>query len=146
MAAHERCLAACLLDFLDGVAACACSASARASATRVPTISFTVDGADAADIVRAVDAARIGIKHGDFYARRLVDRLGLGARGGVIRASLVHYNTMTEMRAPLRRARAYPDSGASRLTLKRLSPSSQRCSTTSPAARASRSISANEYL
>ena len=62
----------------------------------MPTISFTVDGSDAADIVRAVDAQRIGIKHGDFYARRLVDRLGLGPRGGVIRASLVHYNTVAE--------------------------------------------------
>ena len=68
-----------------------------ASSSRVPTISFTVEGRHGADVVRAVDAARIGIKHGDFYARRLVDRLGLGARGGVIRASMVHYNTPTEM-------------------------------------------------
>jgi selenocysteine lyase/cysteine desulfurase len=63
----------------------------------VPTISFTVDGRHAAELVRAVDAERIGIKHGDFYARRLVDRLGLAARGGVIRASMVHYNTVDEV-------------------------------------------------
>ena len=62
----------------------------------MPTISFIVDGAHAADIVRQVDRHDIGIKCGDFYVRRLVDRLGLAPRGGVIRASLVHYNPMAE--------------------------------------------------
>jgi len=97
VAAHERGLAACLLDFLDGIKGVHVLGERAASSSRVPTISFTVDGVHAADIVRAVDPYRIGIKHGDFYARRLVDRLGLGARGGVIRASMVHYNTMNEM-------------------------------------------------
>ena len=97
VAAHERALAARLLDFLAGARGVRVLGERAASATRVPTISFTVDGADAAAIVRAVDAARIGIKHGDFYARRLVERLGLGARGGVVRASMVHYNTVDEI-------------------------------------------------
>jgi cysteine desulfurase family protein (TIGR01976 family) len=97
VAAHERALAARLLDFLGGVRGLRVLGERTASATRVPTISFTVDGAHAGEIVRAVDAQRIGIKHGDFYARRLVDRLGLGARGGVVRASMVHYNTVDEV-------------------------------------------------
>ena len=97
VAAHERALAARLLDFLGGVRGVRVLGETRASATRVPTVSFTVDGKHAGEIVRASDAERIGIKHGDFYARRLVDRLGLGARGGVVRASMVHYNTLDEV-------------------------------------------------
>ena len=97
VAAHERALAAALLDFLATRRRVQLVGERAASPTRVPTISFTVDGLHAADVVRAVDAARIGIKHGDFYARRLVDRLGLGARGGVVRASMVHYNTLDEV-------------------------------------------------
>jgi len=97
VAAHERALAARLLAFLDGVRGVRVLGERTPSATRVPTISFSVDDMQAADVVRAVDAERIGIKHGDFYARRLVDRLGLGARGGVVRASMVHYNTSDEI-------------------------------------------------
>ena len=97
VAAHERALAARLLAFLDGVRGVRVLGERTPSATRVPTISFSVDGMQAADVVRAVDAERIGIKHGDFYARRLVDRLGLGPQGGVVRASMVHYNTLDEM-------------------------------------------------
>ncbi|MGZ3425297.1 MAG: aminotransferase class V-fold PLP-dependent enzyme [Polyangia bacterium] len=97
VAAHERALSARLLDFLGGVRGVHVLGERTASATRVPTISFTVDGAHAGEIVRAVDAHRIGIKHGDFYARRLVDRLGLGPKGGVVRASMVHYNTIDEV-------------------------------------------------
>ncbi len=97
VAAHERALAARLLDFLGDRRGVRVLGERTASPTRLPTISFTVDGADAGAIVRAVDPHRIGIKHGDFYARRLVDRLGLGARGGVVRASMVHYNTIEEV-------------------------------------------------
>ena len=97
VAAHERALAARLLDFLGGERGVRVLGERAASATRVPTISFTVDGAPAGAVVRATDAARVGIKHGDFYARRLVDRLGLGAKGGVVRASMVHYNTLDEV-------------------------------------------------
>ncbi len=99
VAAHEHALGACILDFLGGVRGVRVLGEKSASSTRVPTISFTVDGVAAADIVTQVDRAqRIGIKSGDFYARRLVDRLGLSSRGGVIRASLVHYNTIDEAR------------------------------------------------
>ncbi|HEY2747978.1 MAG TPA: cysteine desulfurase-like protein [Polyangia bacterium] len=99
VAAHERALGACILNFLDGTRGVRVLGEKSASPTRLPTISFTVDGADdaaAASIVREVDRHKIGIKSGDFYARRLVDRLGLTSRGGVVRASLVHYNTIDE--------------------------------------------------
>lgn len=65
-------------------------------AHRVPTFTFTVAGRDAEDIPRALLDDRIGIRAGDFYARRAIDTWGLGAKGGVVRASLVHYNTIEE--------------------------------------------------
>jgi cysteine desulfurase family protein (TIGR01976 family) len=95
--AHETRLAARLLDYLGGVRGVRILGERTASAARVPTISFTVDGRHAGEVVRAVDTRRVGIKHGDFYARRLIDRLGLGPRGGVVRASMVHYNSVEEV-------------------------------------------------
>lgn len=60
----------------------------------VPTVSFTVDGRDAAELPAQVARHKVGIKSGHFYAKRLVDALGVP---GVVRASLVHYNTLDEV-------------------------------------------------
>jgi cysteine desulfurase family protein (TIGR01976 family) len=65
--------------------------------SRVPTISFKVAGRDSEEIVRHVDTARIGIRFGDFHSRRLVEHLGLAEGGGVVRVSMVHYNTLEEV-------------------------------------------------
>jgi selenocysteine lyase/cysteine desulfurase len=62
-------------------------------ATRVPTISFVVNGRGSESVVRAIDPMRIGIRFGDFYSRRLIDDLGLAAGQGVVRASFAHYNS-----------------------------------------------------
>jgi cysteine desulfurase family protein (TIGR01976 family) len=64
---------------------------------RVPTISFVVQGQSSEAIVRRVDAHGIGIRFGDFYARRLIEALGLQAQGGVVRVSIGHYNTTAEI-------------------------------------------------
>jgi cysteine desulfurase family protein (TIGR01976 family) len=64
---------------------------------RMPTISFLVAGQRSEDIVRHVDGYGIGIRFGDFYARRLVDSLGPSAQGGVVRVSIAHYNTSGEL-------------------------------------------------
>jgi len=64
---------------------------------RVPTISFVVAGQAAEAIVRHVDRFDIGIRHGDFYARRLIEALGLQSLGGVVRVSMAHYNTLAEI-------------------------------------------------
>jgi selenocysteine lyase/cysteine desulfurase len=64
---------------------------------RVPTISFVVEGVQSEAVVRRVDEHRIGIRFGDFYARRLIEALGLVQVGGVVRVSLAHYNTQEEV-------------------------------------------------
>lgn len=98
IAAHEAALAERLLDFLRSRNDIRIVGLPGSDATlRVPTISFKAAGRDSADIVRAVDPDMIGIRHGDFHSRRLVEALGLDAGNGVVRASMVHYNTTAEV-------------------------------------------------
>ena len=98
VAAHEEQLSDRLLAFLRDVPRVRIHGEYLASRTRrVPTISFTVAGRSSEEIVRGVDAHRVGIRWGDFYARRLIDALGVRAQGGVVRASMVHYNTLAEV-------------------------------------------------
>lgn len=64
---------------------------------RVSTISFGVQGWKSKDFVEEVDkvtGGTMGIRWGAFYSNRLIEEvLGLAVKDGVIRASLVHYNT-----------------------------------------------------
>jgi cysteine desulfurase family protein (TIGR01976 family) len=66
-------------------------------AVRVPTISFKAEGKDSASVVQRIDKDQIGIRYGDFHSRRLIEHLGLAENGGVIRVSMVHYNTVEEV-------------------------------------------------
>lgn len=63
---------------------------------RVSTISFVVDGKKSEHVVRAVDRAsegKMGVRWGGFYSVRLLEQvLGLG-KDGVVRVSMLHYNT-----------------------------------------------------
>ena len=65
--------------------------------SRVPTISFVVDGINSETIPPQIDKHNIGIRFGDFYAKRLIEDLGLDKQGGVVRVSMVHYNTIEEV-------------------------------------------------
>lgn len=64
---------------------------------RVPTISFRFDGRDAAEICKAIDGESIAIRYGDFHSRRLAEYLDVTDRNGMLRVSMVHYNTLEEV-------------------------------------------------
>ncbi|TPP09779.1 cysteine desulfurase-like protein [Rhizobium glycinendophyticum] len=64
---------------------------------RVPTIAFRFDGREAADLCKAMDAEKIAMRFGDFHSRRLAEYLGLTDHGGMLRVSMVHYNTIEEL-------------------------------------------------
>ena len=66
-------------------------------AIRVPTIAFKVEGMDSREIVERVDPDQIGIRFGDFHSRGLIEHLGLVEGSGVVRASMVHYNSIDEV-------------------------------------------------
>jgi len=98
IADHEEALSARLLDFLTSRNDVRIIGSrSAAQAVRVPTISFKIEGYDSAEVVRCADAEALGIRYGDFASRRLVETLGLAAGNGLIRASMVHYNTLEEV-------------------------------------------------
>ncbi len=64
---------------------------------RLPTFSFVVEGRRPAEIVEALGRERIAINHGHFYAHRCVDGLGVDPEVGLVRVSMVHYNTGHEV-------------------------------------------------
>ena len=66
-------------------------------AERVPTVSFVREGVASRDIAAAAHHADVGIRHGNMYAWRLCEALGIDPGDGVVRVSLVHYNTEAEI-------------------------------------------------
>lgn len=65
--------------------------------SRVPTIAFRFDGREASELCRAMDGEKIAMRFGDFHSRRLAEYLGLTDHGGMLRVSMVHYNTLDEV-------------------------------------------------
>ena len=103
IAAHEEALVAPLLDFLAAKPGVRLIGNPSADRhVRAPTVAFAVEGRDAGEIARAVAAHRVAIGAGDFYAARCIEALGLAAQGGVVRASMVHYNTADEVQRLIR--------------------------------------------
>jgi selenocysteine lyase/cysteine desulfurase len=64
---------------------------------RVPTIAFRFDGREAGELCKIMDGEKIAIRFGDFHSRRLAEYLGLTDHGGMLRVSMVHYNTIEEI-------------------------------------------------
>jgi cysteine desulfurase family protein (TIGR01976 family) len=64
---------------------------------RVPTLCFNLPNVAPAKVTESLAQAGIGIRDGHMYAPRLMKRLGVPMESGVVRASLVHYNTLDEI-------------------------------------------------
>lgn len=64
---------------------------------RAPTISFTAQGVKARDITARMAEAKIGASAGHYYAYRLMEAVGIEPSEGVVRISLVAYNTDEEV-------------------------------------------------
>ncbi len=99
IASYEEALAGILLDYLNSIPEIRIIGIPKADASqRVPTISFIHEKLKSDEIVEKVDDFRIGIRFGDFYAKKLIETLDLEEKNGVVRVSLVHYNTQEEVR------------------------------------------------
>lgn len=97
IAQHEQALAEPLIEFLDQRAGVRIIGPAAAhQAVRVPTVAFTVEDRSSWDIVMLLEEDRLAARFGHFYAYRPVRELGL-LQGGVVRASMVHYNSVSEI-------------------------------------------------
>lgn len=98
IAAHEQILSERLLAGLRALRGVRILGDPSADrAARMPTVSFVIDGVRSSAIPPRIDPHGIGIRFGDFYSRRLIDALGLRPRDGVVRVSMLHYNTLAEV-------------------------------------------------
>jgi len=98
IAGHEEQLAQPLIDWLASRNDIRVIGTAKADRkVRVPTISFVVNQRKSSEIPVPVDSENMGIRWGDFYARRLIKALNLSENDGVVRLSLVHYNSLQEV-------------------------------------------------
>ncbi|KLO20452.1 PLP-dependent transferase [Schizopora paradoxa] len=107
IAAHEQALLAPLLGYLTSPEARARGVcvvgNEKIDMNRVPTVSFVVAGdrkMASKDLVAVFDKkGGMGIRYGHFYAYTLIDSLQpkLDINDGIIRISLVHYNTVEEV-------------------------------------------------
>ncbi len=66
-------------------------------AERVPTFCFNLPDVLPALVTETMADRGIGIRDGHMYAPRLMKHLGIGLDTGVVRASLLHYNTVEEI-------------------------------------------------
>jgi cysteine desulfurase family protein (TIGR01976 family) len=96
VAAQENVLAKRFLDWLNARNDCRVIGRGFERA-RVPTIAFRFDGMDSGAIAEAMDAYGIAIRFGDFHSRRLVEDLGETFDNGVLRVSMVHYNSVAQV-------------------------------------------------
>lgn len=99
IAGYERSLGSRMLEGLQaipGVRVWGIADPARIR-ERTPTFAITLDRMSPADAAAELGRAGIFTWDGDFYARALIERLGLHERGGVLRLGLAHYSTAAEV-------------------------------------------------
>jgi cysteine desulfurase family protein (TIGR01976 family) len=65
---------------------------------RVPTFCFNLPNVPPARVTVELAKHNIGVRDGHMYSPRLMNRLRLPKESGAVRASLVHYNTVHEVR------------------------------------------------
>ena len=97
-AAHEARLAERLLGWLrERSDVRIVGPSESDSSLRVPTIAFVVAGRASSSIPALLERDKLAIRWGHFYAPRAMRALGLDEHEGVVRVSMVHYNTLAEV-------------------------------------------------
>ena len=69
----------------------------RFASRRVPTVCFNLEGVAPSAVASSLASKGIGVRDGNMYSPRLLERLGIPPESGVVRASLVHYNTLDEI-------------------------------------------------
>ncbi|KAJ0168642.1 putative cysteine desulfurase [Colletotrichum tanaceti] len=99
---QERLLQSTLLEYLNGRGDVTVYGETDAGTEqRVPTISFRVKGWGAKELVTAVEKETdFGFRWGHFYSYRLIKEiLDLDPADGIVRVSMVHYNSLDEIKS-----------------------------------------------
>ncbi|MGA7381553.1 MAG: cysteine desulfurase-like protein [Terriglobales bacterium] len=96
---YEAQLSRAMLDALANAKATVYGITAKEEiAHRTPTFCFNLPGISPARVTEELAKGDIGARDGHMYSPRLMNRLGLPKETGAVRASLVHYNTVEEVR------------------------------------------------
>ncbi|MBO6949346.1 MAG: aminotransferase class V-fold PLP-dependent enzyme [Rhodospirillales bacterium] len=94
---HEADLAKVFIDWISSKEGVQLIGRQTADADeRAPTFSFISEGKSSEEIAEAASNHKVAIRHGDFYAKRLIEALGIDGNDGVVRCSMAHYNTLDE--------------------------------------------------
>ena len=64
---------------------------------RAPTISFTVEGITSQKVSESLISQNIALRNDNFYAWRCLQALGIDTNDGVVRVSMVHYNSLDDV-------------------------------------------------
>ena len=97
-AEHETGLANRLLDYLRGNPKVRLIGQDRARpGERAATISFIPVEKPVTEVAEYLAQKKVGVGCGNFYAVRCIEALGIPSEPGVIRISMVHYNTTQEV-------------------------------------------------
>jgi selenocysteine lyase/cysteine desulfurase len=97
--AYEESLSLEMLRVLDDCGAVVYGVTEKKRMSqRVPTLCFNVANLSPARITEELAKQNISVRDGHMYTPRLMKRLGLPVESGAVRASLVHYNTVEEVR------------------------------------------------
>ena len=95
---HEEKLSAQFLDFLTSKKSVRLIGTSSASRhDRAPTFAFSVAGRSSQEIPPLLEVDKVAVSAGNFYSYRLASALGYDPDDGVIRASMVQYNTEAEV-------------------------------------------------
>jgi len=98
IAVHEEMLSRKVLDYLNSRNDIKIIGSPEHDKDlRVPTIAFVQEGRDSEELCLETDKHKVAIRWGHFYAIRLINDHGLAeSNNGVVRISMVHYNSLSE--------------------------------------------------
>jgi cysteine desulfurase family protein (TIGR01976 family) len=95
---QERVLAEPLLDYLDNSGKVQLLGKRHCrDGDRAPTVAFKPLEGSSAELAATLQADGIGTESGDFYAPRALEAMGIDPSDGVVRISLLHYNTLEEV-------------------------------------------------
>lgn len=95
---QERALAEPLLDYLGNSGKVQILGKRDCKdGDRAPTIAFRPLEQSSASLAAALQADGIGTENGNFYAPRALEAMGIDPNDGVVRISLLHYNTVNDV-------------------------------------------------
>jgi cysteine desulfurase family protein (TIGR01976 family) len=97
---YEAELSCAMLDALASANATVYGITAKDQIShRTPTFCFNLPSISPAEVTKHLARQNMGVRDGHMYSPRLMKRLELTKEQGAVRASLVHYNTLEEVRS-----------------------------------------------